>query len=93
MKEWLELRRIGQFKLMLAQSSILMSCNHKTQGWISLLGLVPFIYGHASDLCTVPYCVQDAQIATIHFNGACGALKDGFLHSSYCCCSDLKVVV
>ena len=93
MKELSEYRRINQFKLTLAQSSILQSCNHKTQDWICLLGLAPVIYGHTSDLWTVPYWVQGAQIAAICFNGACGSLKGSLLHSSHHHCSDLEVGV
>ena len=55
-----EFRWISQFKLILAQCPIQQSHNHNTQDQICLLSLVPVIYGHASDLQTVPYRVQDA---------------------------------
>ena len=92
-KELSEFRRFGQFKLTLAQSSVLQSHNHKTREWICPLGLVPVTYGHANDPWTIPYWVQDAQIAAICFNGACEALTGGLLHGSYSCCTDLEVGV
>ena len=92
-KELLEFRRIGWFKLTLAQSSVLQSHNHKTQDWICPLGLAPVIYGHASDLQTIPYWVQDTQIGAICFNGAWGALMGGLLHGLNHHCNDPEVDV
>ena len=89
--ELLEFRRISWFKLTLAQSSVLQSHNHMIQNQICPLGLVPVIYGHASDLLTIPYWVQDVQIAAICFNGAHRVLEGGLLHGLHCHCNDQRV--
>ena len=48
---------------------------------------------HASDLHTVLYWIQDAQIIAIGFNWVHGAFKSGLLYGPYCCHSDLDVCV
>ena len=54
---------------------------------------MPVIYGHASNLRTILYQIQDVQIAAISFNWDHEAVEGCLLYGSYSCHSDLDAGV
>ena len=70
-KELSMFRRIGLFELTVGpEFCLLVLTITRLKDWIYPLSLVPVIYGHAGDLNTVPYRVQDVQITAICFADA-----------------------
>ena len=55
------------------------------------LGLMPIISGHAGNLWSISYQVQNMQVAAICLSGAGGAFKGSFLQGLHCHFSDLVV--
>ena len=49
---------------------------------------MPIISGHAGNLQSIFYWVQDMQVAAIHLSGAGGAFAGSFLQGLHCCHSD-----
>ena len=90
-KALLEFRWISWFKWALAQGPILHPHNHKAQGKVHPLGLMPIMSDHMGNLQRISYWVQDVQFTAICLSGAGGVFEDGFLQGSHCHCNDLVV--
>ena len=74
-KELPELGWVSQFIWAQAQGPILHPHNHMAQEGVCPLSLLPIAGGHAGDLQTVFYQVQDAQVAAVCLNRTHGSLK------------------
>ena len=75
LKELLELRWLSWFEWSLAQGLVLYPHNHEAQDKVSLLSLTSIVHGHAGNLWTLPYGVQDVQVVAVCFNGLAGYLR------------------
>ena len=69
------LKELPELGWVQAKGPILHPQNHKAQDRVLPLGLMPIISGHADNLQTILYQVQDAQVAALCLKGLAGPLR------------------